>query len=257
MHFHVLTSSILAVFYFVPSLWIFQDTEGWLHHWKKADSLPALQQALGFMCLTTAESKTWKFLVLCEKILQAVRSMVIYWSHLYWLHVYRVSLNPWEPSAIHLLGSAGTSVPFGESLSEEQLVSASFSSPGACAWRTGPAQHCIPAWVCTSQRSPELFPVVWSCVSGISSVLIAGGEETRSLQVLKLEARSLKLLRNVEDIPTVLLLHLPPSWDSLENAELSSPFSLFSPAFKRQICSHILFRLQMPWCYCPLRSAAH
>lgn len=198
--------AILVVFYFIPSLWVFQATEGWLHCWRKADSLSALQQVLGCMCLTTAESKTWKFLVLCEKILQAVRSMVMYWSHLYWLHIYRVSLNPWEPSAIHLLGSAGTSVPFGESLSEEQLVSASFNSPRACAWRTGPAERCTPAWVCTSQRSPELFPVVWSCVSGISSVLIAGGEETRSLQVLKLEAHSLKFLRNVEDIPTVLLL---------------------------------------------------
>lgn len=61
-------------------------------------------------------------------------------------------------------------------------------------------------------------------------MLIAGGEETRSLQVLKLEARSLRLLRNVEDVPTALLLpisHPPETVQKIQSC-LHHSHSVFS-----------------------------
>ena len=143
------------------------------------------------------------------------------------------SPNPWEPLATRLLWSAMTSVPCGEPIATVQLVRGSFGSPRGHAWSMGSAQGCAPARVCVSQRALELLAAVWSSASGISPGLIAGAEEMRSLQVPKLEARCLILLRNVEDVPTVLLL----------------------PIFHPPGASQNGFWLC--WGYCPLRSAAH
>lgn len=128
-------------------------------------------------------------------------------------------LNPREPSAIHLLWSAVTSVPFSEPLLKVQLVSGSCSSPRGSAWSTGSVQCCTPAW-CVVPKGLQSFFLLCDPVCREYPMLIAGAEETRSLQLPKLEARSLILLRNVGDVPTVLLLpifHPPETFQKIQS----------------------------------------